>query len=844
MAPPGTRAVVYKDPTTRTSWGTKGIDGWYCGPALDHYRNCRFYIPETGAYRTSGSYDLFPQHCLLPDLSPVQHAEAVHDELVEAIRNLPNSKRKHILTKALKELCVVRDETGRKNPKQRDNKTAQTPTVTTTNDPTSRRNLLQKPRTHARRTRANEPHKTQLIRREPDGPRRSTRLNPTMQPRDKPAGNAQGIPYLRPRRYPRHALNLLITNEFLQGSRKLWTPRRLETTTCAQSEQATHFCAPVIHPSTGEVITQYKKLAKDPTLRDVWTTAFGKEFGNLAQGDARTGTKGTDAIFVMDPKEIHKIPHDRTITYAKIVVAYRPQKDDPNRVRITAGGNLLTYPGELSTRVADLTTTKLLWNSVLSTKGARFMGIDIKNFYLGTPMDRYQYMKMPLSIFPPHVIQQYDLQRKSKNGFVYIEIRKAIYGLPEAGRLANHQLRDKLTPFGYYEVAHTPGLWKHVTRPIQFTLVVDDFGVKYVGRENAEHLIKSLNAAGYEVSTDWTGDLYCGITLKWDYTLRTLTIAMPGYIRKLLNRYKHECPKNPVHNPYRPPPRIYGKESQAPAAEDTTKHLDKDGIRNIQRIVGAVLYYARAIDCTVLAGLSSIGSDQAKATELTKERAEHLLDYLATHPDSEVKFYASEMILNIHSDASYLSESRARSRTAGYFFLGSTPLDDKPIALNGNILVTSTILKYVVASASEAELAALFMNVKEGKVMRLALEELGHPQPPTPVHCDNKTATAIANDTIKKQRSRSMEMRYFWVTDQVNQGYFDVRWHPGQENLADYPSKHHFTAHHRVVRPYYTHSRNSPRYLPRASAPSAMRGCAGTLDNGYVRTAPLPRISK
>ena len=80
---------------------------------------------------------------------------------------------------------------------------------------------------------------------------------------------------------------------------------------------------------------------------------------------------------------------------------------------------------------------------------------------------------------------------------MYLEILKAVYGLPEAGRLANHQLRDKLAPFGYYEVAHTAGLWKYLTGPIQFTLVVNDIGVKYVGRENAKHLMNSIKTAGY-----------------------------------------------------------------------------------------------------------------------------------------------------------------------------------------------------------------------------------------------------------------------------------------------------------------------------------------------------------
>eukprot|EP00804_Cyclotella_cryptica_P013526 CCRYP_017242-RB/>CCRYP_017242-RB protein AED:0.48 eAED:0.48 QI:0/0/0/1/1/1/2/0/137 len=95
-------------------------------------------------------------------------------------------------------------------------------------------------------------------------------------------------------------------------------------------------CAGVVHPTTGETITSYKKLIACPLLRDVWTTAFGKEFEILHKGTR---------------KQVKNIPKDRTVTYGRVVVDYRPQKGDPNRVRITAGGNLIKdYPGELTTR--------------------------------------------------------------------------------------------------------------------------------------------------------------------------------------------------------------------------------------------------------------------------------------------------------------------------------------------------------------------------------------------------------------------------------------------------------------------------------------------------------------
>ena len=180
------------------------------------------------------------------------------------------------------------------------------------------------------------------------------------------------------------------------------------------------------------------------------------------------------------------------------------------------------------------------------------------------------------------------------------------------------------------------------------------------------------------------------------------------------------------------------------------------------------------------------------------------------------------MVFNIHYDASYLSETNARSRVAGQFFLGRKSDPTKPIVLNGTLYIMCGILKFVVALAAEAELGALFLNCKEGIIMRLNLQEMGHPQPATPIYCDNMTATGIANDTIKKQRYRSMEMIFFWVTDQVKNGVMDIEWNPGQENLTDYTSKQHDIKHHQIVRPWYIQDDNSPCVLPRAAKPSAL----------------------
>ncbi len=156
----------------------------------------------------------------------------------------------------------------------------------------------------------------------------------------------------------------------------------------------------------------------DPVTAEIWQTTFGKDFGGMAQGNKKTGQKGMNSIFVMTHVEIAKIPKNQTVTYAQVIVDFCPQKADPHCIRITAGGNLINYLGNLFTRTADLTTSKLMWNSVLSTKGAKYMCLDIIFLNLTAPLDCFKYMKMPLALFPKWVIKQYDLQKHILNGFI------------------------------------------------------------------------------------------------------------------------------------------------------------------------------------------------------------------------------------------------------------------------------------------------------------------------------------------------------------------------------------------------------------------------------------------
>ena len=182
--------------------------------------------------------------------------------------------------------------------------------------------------------------------------------------------------------------------------------------------------------------------------------------------------------------------------------------------------------------------------------------------------------------------------------------------------------------------------------------------------------------------------------------------------------------RNPNIAHFPPNPITYGKDKQATTPDDDSPLLDDAGKKRIQQIVGSFLYYARAVDPTILMALSDIACQSSKPMQRTKQCVDQFLDYMWTHPDAKIRYRASDMILNVNSDASYLSAPQARSRAGGYFFLGSMPRDGDPIKLNGAIHITCTILKLVAASAAEAELGALFLNAQEAKVLRLTLEEL------------------------------------------------------------------------------------------------------------------------
>jgi hypothetical protein len=194
-----------------------------------------------------------------------------------------------------------------------------------------------------------------------------------------------------------------------------------------------------------------------------------------------------------------------------------------------------------------------------------------------------------------------------------------MYGLPQSGILANELLQRNLAKDGYRPTQHTHGLRTHDTRPISFSLVVDNFGVKYVGREHAEHLMACIKK-NYSISSNWNGTAYCGLTLEWDYKKRTVDLSMPGYIKDAPHKYQHPSPARPEHAPHTWNPPIYGAKTQFVTETTTSPALSDKEINKLQQLTGTLLYYTRAVDPTLIMPINvwHLNNHQPQMSQQTK----------------------------------------------------------------------------------------------------------------------------------------------------------------------------------------------------------------------------------
>ena len=501
-----------------------------------------------------------------------------------------------------------------------------------------------------------------------------------------------------------------------------------------------------------------------------------------------------------------QIPRDRLVSY------YNPRcnrkwKNGVNifRVRGTYGGNISDYSGDTAAYTADMATVKILLNKTVSDTSRKWMTADITDMYLHTTdMERPEYMFIDLVNIPQQTFDHFNLSQFIKKGdkSIAVEVTGGMYGLPQAGILAQQQLVTHLENHGYKQCKNTVCLFRHESKGIEFSLIVDDFGISYDSKESAEHLLSVLREK-YPITVDHEGKKYAGFDIAFDYDRksRKVELSMKGYVAAALKRF-NICPTTNTYSPEYFHPVNYGSKDSQLTSYDNSPKLPADEVEWIQQVVGVMLFYARGVDGTMMTSVNRISSQQAHATENTKAAAIRLLQYAATFPDAVLVYYPSDMILYIDADASYNSESGARSRAGVFFYLGNAK-DPNFEFTNGPIDCISTIIPTVVSAASEAEYATCFIAGKQGLCYRYTLNDIDCIQPATQIITDNKTAKGIATKTCKQKRSKAIDMRYHWIRDRVSLKDFDIIWRAGKHSIADFLTKPHPVPHTLHMRKYF-----------------------------------------
>ena len=216
--------------------------------------------------------------------------------------------------------------------------------------------------------------------------------------------------------------------------------------------------------------------------------------------------------------------------------------------------------------------------------------------------------------------------------------------------------------------------------------------------------------------------------------------------------------------------------------------LSPDETTTMQAITRCLLYYARAVDNKLLVALDSIDTQTYSPTQKILGTITHLLNYVSTYPNDGVMHRKRQMQLAAHSDSRHFNEANAKSRASAHVYLSKNVLTP---TFNGAVLTMSQIIKHVMSSAAEAELASLFITARKCVALRQTLIEMRWPQQPTPMQVDNTAAVGVVYNNIIPKKTKIMDMRLWWLRCRTNQKQFRPYWESGKWNLADYTSKHH-----------------------------------------------------
>ena len=351
-------------------------------------------------------------------------------------------------------------------------------------------------------------------------------------------------------------------------------------------------------------------------------------------------------------------------------------------------------------------------------------------------------------------------------------------------------------------------------------LVVDDFGVKYMTKTDANHLMTTLWEVGYKVSEDWEGTQYCGLTIAWNYDQQTFMLSMPGYIECALQCFQHTVPMHAKHSPHAWNQPQYGTKVQY-ATEPRYYSIPwccqqtacSRSARNVTFL--CMHHWHHHAQSHWLFGNATIEthwSHHARHRQIVKLCC--LTSWCQTSLQSQWHGSVDRFWCKLPFQGKFALYMHGIS-----LFVWQT-MQTHPNCHNHMMQSLCTMPLYMLCATSWRKLSLLhlkpssldcFTMARRRVPFEFVSEELGHKQPPTPMKTDNTTAEGLANDTVKQKWSKAIDMHFYWIRDRVQQGQYHIYWCKAEFNCADYFTKHHSSKHHQQMRKEYLHQANTAR---------------------------------
>jgi hypothetical protein len=843
IAPIGTKVAVYEPSDQRASWSPHGIQGFYLGPALDHYRSVAVYIPNTNGIRISDQCQYFPKPFKFPGASTNEILLKSIIELKDVIDNntdntIANTKLNDTIDKLNDAISIFENDETPAEPHSPDSIDITTPLPSNLSNKLPNENadeilniidydLPDEPKrvlydSHRLRfTKAKRPKNDKYRPLTPKESKKYVSLKHKIGQHwtdketneefvidsvimlTKPSGKGSKTPHysfynISQHNLPTQTRRLQYTrcSEINNAKYVAWIPRgnsafamSIISTTPKDPNRALN------QTTDGQPLNFKKAMKMDP---DLWIQCDAEEWHRLLEN-------------TLIPVRLNEIPPNNNITYYNRQIKEKLVLIDDieyvnARVRGTLGGDKTNYDGPTSTNTAEYPLIKTLFSAVLHDvkyvdPNTRFYNIDLVDFYLQSPMEEPAYISVPLKDIPVSIVNTYDLTKMASNNKTYFKVVMTMYGHPVAGLLSNKHLLKTIEKAGYYEDSRVPCLLKHETRSTIGAIVVDDIGLKVRCKDDVMHLVNAIEKV-WKVKINWKGDKYVGMDLKWDYNPDnpTLEISCDQVIPDALKRFFPGQTLKGADTPGLEDKKwTLGSDNKVVIVNENKPIPMPENTKFVQQFTGTLSHAARIVRHDLLPAVNDIAATQSAPTSKTMEQIDRLANYVARFPKASVIFKATDMVLK----AMYDSALRLHGKHKVGLMLYHSNINDHPEMIGNIIEVICRLPPDVVASIAEGEYCAQFITGQTAYWHRIINERMGYPQPPTILYGDNTTAIGIANDSIKIKRSKAIDNKMHWIRDKTRLKIFLPTHIRTNLNSADYQTKNLSTKeHNRQVKNY------------------------------------------